>query len=247
MSKSIRPFFESTLAEPARAPGSSIVHAAGARVVFSAELATKKFGQLLFTTPNPVDAFISEASELVGKSDWLLERISKEKPKYMVFSHLSSMPDMTAERAIRDDPDAKRIRLANDDLFYRLIIKNSELLFVLVAGVEAMVNQLVPPTYRHAYSTKNGVVVDLDKAAFEMKVRLEEKLEALARLRSLGSPKSEVFWSKFKEILDLRNDIVHLKTKGQAFKALNDVYRDLIDLDTHDALATVDAVIKYFC
>ncbi len=246
MPNDIKPFFESTLAQEARLPGSDITHPVGARVVMIAELATKRFGTILFTTPNATDAFLYEAKELVDKCEYLVNKLDKESPKYTVWSALSSIPGMTAERALREDPSARKLRHANDDLFYRLIVKAGELLFVLIAGVEAMVNAGIPPDYAHQLTNKKGEVVVIDRATFEMNTRLEEKLAILAVQKGLPPPKQQKWWSQFKEILGLRNDIVHLKTKGEVFKTHNAVYTELIDLDFKSALRTIREVISYF-
>lgn len=246
MTDGIKPFFESKLVHEARLPGSDIVHPAGAKVVMNAKLPTKRFGDVLFTTPNATDAFLFEAQELVEKCEYLVSRFNKETPEYIVMSSLNSIPGMTAERAIQEDPNAERMRLANNDRLYRLIVKASELLFILIAAIEAMVNASISPTYIHELTDKEGQKVNLDRAAFEMKIRLEEKLSILATQKEIALPKQQKWWSKFKKILDLRNDIVHLKTKGEAFKVHNEVYTELIDLEFTDALSTIKEVVAYF-
>lgn len=246
MGKEIRPFFESTLAEEVRLPGSDIVHPMGARIVIQAELHTERFGPILFTTPNAADAFLYEASELVQKCDYLIDRLNKEHPKYTVWSGLNSVPGMTAERALQEDPAAKKLRHANDDIFYRLIVKASELLFILFATVEALVNAVIPPTFVHTFKDKKGATVSVDAASSEVNTRLEEKLAILAKYKRLAPPNQQPWWSSFKKLLKLRNDIVHLKTKGEIFKTHNAVYTHLIDLDYKDALRVIKEVVKFF-
>ena len=77
--------------------------------------------------------------------------------------------------------------------------------------IECMANICIPYGFVHSYQ-KKGLTVTLTKVEIEQKTPLAEKLKIIIPAAlNIPSPVNEKWWHKFKELEDIRNEIIHTK------------------------------------
>lgn len=228
-----RPLFETTLAKPVQLEGSSIVHKAGAKVVLNMDFTSARFKRASFVPPRPGDLFLMEAEEDAEICKKLIADI-KSTAKKVIYSELAKQGGITADEALRRDKDAKVVSHLDKELVYKLLVKGTSLLTQLVSAVEATANLLLP--------TPAG---EPSKVRAERFSNLEDKLIAIAAHKSIPSPQSLPEWRIFDRANYIRDNMIHLKTKGDPFAHYADVYKLILDLDFEAAVKATIKIIEH--
>lgn len=84
-------------------------------------------------------------------------------------------------------------------------------------AVESFCNAAIPDDYVYKKKNSKGVEEHYRKEQVERWISTSEKVtEILPGILGIEAPVKEVFWSRFKELERLRNDIVHSKSSSSA-------------------------------
>jgi hypothetical protein len=89
----------------------------------------------------------------------------------------------------------------------------SEVIFSFTA-LEAFANEVIPADFTYQFkSNKKSGTVPLSKAEIERQVSLDEKLKSvLPQAHNIKSPNGTKPWQDYKELKDVRNRLIHLKS-----------------------------------
>lgn len=243
----IKPIFTTTVTKDTYNADGSLWLEKGAKVAFSSSFTTNKFGEFSLLAPNPVHLFIGNVDYLIGEIKKVTEEINKGN-KILVFSKLvNGVNKYTTDELLKLDPTAKQIRKLDEDLLYKYLFFAVSCLVSMVAAIEAWISQELPDDYKHTRVDKNGKVKELTKQEIEAVMRLEEKLEIVAKNSDKTDFKQKQFWQRFKKVKKLRDDIVHLKTKGSSLVNRNDtLFKDIFELNFNESRTAVTSLINYF-
>lgn len=243
----IKPIFTTEVTKDVFNVDGSLWIAKGSRVAFTSSFKTKIFGNFSLVAPNPVHL-------LLANFDFLIIEVGKEAAranesnKIIVFSKLvDGVHRHTTDELLKLDPKATQIRKLDENRLYNFLHLSFSCLVSLIAAVEAFVNQELPSSYEISTINKKGMNIKLTKSDIEIGKRLEEKIELLGELLNKREYKKQSFWQKFKEIKKLRDNLVHIKTKGSDKVDRNDyLFAALFDLDLTEARNTVVSLTNYF-
>ena len=205
----IKPYFKSTLAEPFRGKH---LHTVGAEVVMNMVVKSKTIGDFIIMLPDPVSLNLNNAQGFINKCEKLKERVNKAK-QYTVMSKVLSenqIQNNNIEEIRRLDPNAEVFRVLDNDKVFEYIQSSIGVVVSLITAVESFVNLIIPHDYLLERLNK-GVIETLDKATMVRKLSISEKLELVAKIKNKEDLKQQKFWTTFKEIKSLRDQIIHFK------------------------------------
>ena len=206
----VKPYFRTTLAEPFQGKH---LHKAGAEVVMNMHIKTKTLGDFIMMLPDPVSLNLNNAQNFVDKCEKLKERINKAH-KFTVFSKTlteEKIAGKSKEEIHSMDPDADFFRELDSDKIFEYIQSSMGVVVSLITAVESFVNLIIPHDYSLKRVNSKGVTEILDKTTMVRKLSIIDKLELVATIKSKDNLKQQKFWSTFKAIKDLRDDIIHFK------------------------------------
>lgn len=243
----IKPIFTTTVAKDTYNADGSLWMPKGSIVAFCSCFDTKKLGKFSVIAPNPVHLFIANV-------DQLIEQIKEETrqinlcDKIIVFSKLvNGVNKYTTEELLKLDPNATQQRKLDEEKLYKLLTLSASCLVSLITSVEAFVNQELPKDLQYTKTNKDGSSKTLDKSEIEISIRLEDKIALLAKALGVSGYKQQHFWQQFKKIKSLRDNLVHIKTKGSEMVNRNDaLYLDLFELEYSEARNSIVALMNYF-
>jgi len=122
--------------------------------------------------------------------------------------------------------------------YFQLII--TSVIFAYTA-IEALVNICIPQGFEHE-EEKDGVRTIYSKEAIERKFPLREKLKKiLTKILETPNPTSEKWWSKFVELEDIRNEIIHTKQAKS-----EDRYSKLLSKNIFELIKVHSEIIGYY-
>lgn len=243
----IKPIFTTTIVKDTHNADGSVWMPKGSIVAYCSSFNTKKLGKFSVIAPNPVHLFIANA-------DHLIEQINEETKqinlcdKIIVFSKLvNGVNKYTTEELLKLDPNATQQRKLEEEKLYKFLTLSVSCLVSLITSVEAFVNQELPKDYQYTKTSKDGSSKTLNKSEIEISMRLEDKITLLAKALGISGYKQQHFWQQFKKIKTLRDNLVHIKTKGSEMVNRNDtLYLDLFELDYSEARNSIVAFMNYF-
>lgn len=243
----IKPIFTTAVAKDTYNADGSLWMPKGSKVAYCSSFKTKKFGNFSLVAPNPVHLFIANVDYLTGeikKEADVINRIDK----IIVFSKLvNGVNKYTTEELLKLDPNATQIRKLDEDKLYKYLYLAVSCLVSMVAAIEAFVNQELPKDYELTKNDKNGQPKLLKKQEVEAGMRLEEKIELLGKVLDKNAYKQEQFWQDFKQVKKLRDNIVHLKTKGSDLVNRHDaLFNELFELDFVKSRDSIVSLLNHF-
>ncbi|SFK82130.1 hypothetical protein SAMN04488518_109242 [Pseudovibrio ascidiaceicola] len=109
--------------------------------------------------------------------------------------------------------------IEQDDIVavYDLLEEIQKSILFAYKAVEAFCNSSIPDTYVYSKEKSKGVVEKYGKAEIERKLPTTEKLSSiLPDCLGVDKPTSQKFWSDFKNLERLRNEITHSKSSSRA-------------------------------
>jgi hypothetical protein len=119
-------------------------------------------------------------------------------------------------------------------------------------AIESYVNGRIPHDFIYSKSTKLGRVTNYSKAEIERSISLEEKLSTvLPQALGVASPENLSLWGAFKDMKDIRNRIVHLKS-GDVYPSIPDspnadsIWQELLDKKQDDYAVIAKRIILHF-
>lgn len=202
-------------------------HAVGSTISPAHTLISKKLGHIVFVAPDPVFFYLNKAEKSISQLDQLMSGMKKNK-SYVIF------PTM-------------KITRVNEGMMYDYFEESISAVIFMYGAIEAFTNQHITTQASYTIIRNNKTMKLFSKYGFEKTCTTEEKLLYLSLQLKKSDLKKQQFWSTFKEISRLRNDLVHLKTKGIAtIKAYEQIYIELIDVDYKRFLDAIKSLLTFF-
>jgi len=120
-------------------------------------------------------------------------------------------------------------------------VQNS-LIFIYTA-VEAFSNLSIPSDFKVERKNNKNITEIYDKKSIERWMTTSEKInEILPKIFHVQSPKTQCYWTDFKELESIRNDIIHQKT----ITDMNIFTKFLVE-SIFKIIGSGFDIIKYFC
>jgi hypothetical protein len=96
--------------------------------------------------------------------------------------------------------------------YYDYFEKTITAIIFAYTSIEAFANICIPNDYTYSYTDKQGEVIVRTKEEIERTATLREKLKIfLPEIIGCTSPTNRKWWTKFTELENLRNEIIHSK------------------------------------
>ncbi len=104
----------------------------------------------------------------------------------------------------------------------------SAIIFAFTA-IEAFANEEIPEDYQYPTHRKSGISIIFQKSSIERHIDLVEKLAIiLPAVKQVPSPKGTKIWQDFRELNQIRDQIVHLKTLDRLTSKVGNLYPNSI-------------------
>jgi len=116
-------------------------------------------------------------------------------------------------------------------------------------AIEALANVAIPNNHEYKVKNSKGVMETWDKEAIERWFKTSDKYtKVLPEILKIDSPSSQPFWSKFKELESIRNDIIHQKTSIKKSTDIDSGYlARLLQPKVFDNIEAGYELIAYIC
>lgn len=230
----IKPLFTTHLAADLAAgpyPG-QYFHPKGSEITIASMVESAKLGTCSFSAPDPVFFYLKIAEENLP--------VLTQK-----FSEVSSSRQSQLFKGKGID---KVIHSVDQDAVYAYFQATIQFTVMLYSSVEAFVNQHIPQESHYETRMPDGKVRKYkDRVDFERNASTKQKLIFLSETSGLGHPRSQSFWDDFLRLLDLRNELIHLKTKGEStFSCYQGIYANLFDGDFPAMFESVKSLLIFF-
>lgn len=205
---------------PFTPPGASTPVPAGAAITQAALIHYGK-QRLGINIPNATALFLGLSEQYhVEAEHWVQKSISEK-------NNLSHLPDH------------------HTFTFYERII--ASVVFACTA-LESFVNETIPDTYVHVVAEKN-FTRHYDKEQIERNLNLDTKLgDVLPSALRVPSPKGGKLWNAYNALRDLRDRVIHMKTKDRDFRGENgsSIWNALLTEPLPETHGTAKGMIKHF-
>jgi len=149
--------------------------------------------EITFPTPSNVALFANIANR------------EKQQAKNIYSSLIS--------KSVRSNKD---IDIKNEDVkrLYNYLEHIQTSIISIYTAIESFANIAIPNDYEYSFKNNKGITESYDKAAIERWLKTSEKIaKLLPTILATSSPKELPAWSLFKELENIRNDIVHQKSE----------------------------------
>ena len=123
-----------------------------------------------------------------------------------------------------------------------LLLEEIQFCIFLVSALEAFINQMIPNDYE--FEDKG---LTIPKSEIERLWSIQDKLKVvIPQVMKVRIANDATKWKILKSLINLRNDLVHLKTVTQVsdFRSYQDLYRRLLDHDYEASSEVVKHVIN---
>jgi hypothetical protein len=201
-------------------PGSSTPFSAGSALV---QAAVMRYGKqrIGISIPNATALFLELSQQYHCEAQLWIEKSIKAKDK---FGHLPEQEAFT---------------------FYERMM--ATVVFACTA-LEAFVNEEIPDAYVHVVSEKN-YTRHYSKEQIERQLNLDAKLgDVLPNALRVTSPKGGRLWSAYGKLRDLRDRIIHMKTKDRDFRGEDgsSIWNALLSDPLPATYTTAKSMMKHF-
>lgn len=184
---------------------------------------------LEFSTPNNISLFVSIASRETA--------VAKKLYGSLIGSKVSA--------------GAKTIQFRGRNLtrLYNYLEHVQSGIVAIYTAIESLSNVAIPSTYRLEIKNNKGVTEVWDKAAIERWHKTSEKIGTIVpQILGVQSPKELRVWAPFKQLEEIRNEIVHQKTTNSKTPQVDSHFlRKLLAPDIFDKVSAGFSLIRYFC
>ncbi|MGA9779257.1 MAG: hypothetical protein WBS33_13385 [Verrucomicrobiia bacterium] len=116
------------------------------------------------------------------------------------------------------------------------------------SSLEAFVNEDVPDSFVYAMADKK-CTRNFNKEQIERSLNLDTKLgDVLPQVLKIATPKGGKAWTEYDKLQDLRDRIIHMKTKDRDFrgKDASSIWNALLTNPLPETYRTAKNVMKYF-
>jgi hypothetical protein len=202
-------------------PATGSVVPAGASVVPVALIHYRK-ERLGATIPNATALFLSLSHSFHGEARSLLRKCIADKDKF------GKLPD------------------AEVFTFYERMM--GSVVFACTA-LEAFVNEQIPDAYVYVDSSDKRVTRQYNKEQIERNLSLDTKIgDVIPGAIGVPFPKGGKLWSNFIKLRDLRDRVIHMKTKDREFIGENadSIWNALLSDPLPETYVTVKRIMSHF-
>ena len=206
----VKPYFRSTLSEPFQGKH---YHEAGTTVVLNAEINTKSIGRFIMMLPDPVSLNLNNAQNAIDRAKTLIERINKSK-KITVFSSIlkeDNIRGLSSAQIEKLDPSATVFRVLSDEKIFEYTQLSMGIVVSLITAIESFLNLIIPSDFTLKRQNKKGEDEILNKEHIVRKFSIEDKITLVSEDKNRTGLKQQKFWETFKQVKDLRDEIIHFK------------------------------------
>lgn len=129
------------------------------------------------------------------------------------------------------------------DLFEEL---QASIIFGYIA-VEAFTNAAIPEDFTFKKINEKGIEETWNKENIERWMQTSEKItKVLPEILKSTDIKAESFWSNFKKLEKIRNEIIHQKTINKGTELNQSLYKDMLSSTIFDVIKSSLKVIDFF-
>jgi len=240
----VKPLFSTLLKNDVYNPNGSLWLPKNSKVYHTSIFKTKRFEKFLLITPNPVHLIISGVDFLISEIQKEITLINQNNKIHVFSKLLDGIKNFTAQELMEIDKEAEVIRKLDEDRLYKYLFLSMNCIISMISAIEAFVNQEIPVNF-FLYKKKNKKV--LKKEDIEKELTLKEKIEILAKILNKKEYHKFNFWFDFLEIKKIRDNLIHLKTKGSiSVDRYNGIFSKIFDLDFLKYRNSIVSMINYF-
>ena len=135
--------------------------------------------------------------------------------------------------------------LFNDEasLAYDFLEETQKAIIFSYKAIESFCNEAIPDDYIYRKTNSRGIEEHYRKEQIERWITTSEKVsEILPSVFNCASPKGEKFWSNFKNLERLRNDIIHSKSNAST-AVLAELFSDEVETYLQSSLSVLSFFI----
>ena len=134
------------------------------------------------------------------------------------------------------------------DLLYNYFEHIQTSLIFIYTAVEAFANVAIPEAFTHEKLNNKKVKEIWGKEQIERWLSTTEKIcDILPVVLGVNSPKGEPFWTDFKKLEEIRNNIIHQKTISNEVSINSKFLSDFFDERIFRIIYAGYQMIEYFC
>lgn len=123
-----------------------------------------------------------------------------------------------------------------------LLLEEFQFCIFSVCALEAFLNQMIPSNFTYT-DKKSGLVII--KSEIENKWSIQDKIKIIIpKIYNISIAGNAVIWSPLVLLIDLRNDLIHLKTVASDFRSYQDIYKRLLDHNYEESFRIIQNVIS---
>lgn len=189
-------------------------------------------GELTFSLPNMTAMFLDFS--------W---KIWKDTESFLV-------DEKNFAKTKSKDFKADTIYPTNETLFFDAVEKRMGAVIFAYNALESFCNEQIPDAYVFEIPRKDGRCTErYNKDQIEKFLSLEIKLgELLPKLFNNNLPKEGLIWNDFKNLQDLRDRIVHIKTKDRKSSSAGEktIWGDILSPKTKNPAEVAFVTISHF-
>ncbi|WP_045590857.1 hypothetical protein [Vibrio vulnificus] len=184
--------------------------------------------EVSFAAPNNVSVFVSISKRKLAVSKKLYKEVITDRSK-----------------------KKKELKLEKKDLskLYKYLEHIQTTVICTYTAVEALANVAIPNDYKYETKNNKGVMEVWDKESIERWFKTSDKFTKLIpEILKIDSPASKPFWSKFKQLEVVRNEIIHQKTsRKKSTDVDSDYLKALLQKKIFEHIEAAYELISYVC
>ena len=121
-----------------------------------------------------------------------------------------------------------------------LLLEEIQFCIFMVSALEAFINQMIPADFEYKEGEQVWNKVEIEKN-WSTKDKLRKIIPSIFDVNIAGD---SVVWHQIKTLINLRDDLIHLKTVQSDFRSYQDLYRRLLDHDYNSSSEIIKQVIQ---
>lgn len=122
----------------------------------------------------------------------------------------------------------------------------TSIIFSYIA-IESMTNAAIDEDYKYEKTNDKGIIEIWGKESIERWMTTSEKVsEVLPNIFNSSNIKEENFWTQFKLLEKLRNDIIHQKTIENGTRLDSHIYKELLNSKVFEKIKSSLSIIQFF-
>lgn len=145
----------------------------------------------------------------------------------------------------------KEININNDELstLFNYLEHIQTCIICTYTAIEALANITIPEDYKYTKTNSRGIEEIYNKKSIERYTPTSEKYtKIIPDILKIQTPLEQSFWSKFKKLENIRNEIIHQKTSKEKDKDVDSSYlAPLLEKEIFEIIESGYHLITYIC